>query len=99
MLARPLLAPRIRRREARRVVDHGAAAERRALQDDETQIARREQAARVVHRLQRLAFLTRELGLVAVAAFLQDADVLAAACRLGGEDGATAPRSHASDVA
>src|SRR6266852_7727975 len=99
MPARPLLAHRIRRREARRVVDHGAAAERRALQDDESEIARREQAARVVHRLQRLAFLMREVGLVAVAAFLQYDDVLAARCQLGGDDSATGTRSHDNDVA
>jgi len=99
MVTRPLLAHRIRRREARRVVDHGPAAERRALQDDESQIARREQAARVVHRLQRLALLMCEVRLVAVATLLQRDDILAASRQLGGDDPATGARAYDNDVA
>ncbi len=89
MVARPLLAHRIGCREARRIVDHGPAAQRRALQDDESQIARREQATRVVHRLQRLAFLMCEVRLVAVATLLQHDDILAARGQLGGDDATT----------
>src|SRR5438876_7818506 len=99
MVTRPLLAHRIRRREARRVVDHGPAAERRPLQYDESQIARREQAAGVVHRLQRLAFLMCEVRLVAVATLLQHDDILAARRQLGGDDPATGARAYDNDVA
>src|SRR2546428_12984273 len=99
MIARPLRAHRMRRREARRVVDHRPAAERRALKHDESQIARREQATRVVHRLQRLAFLMCEVRLVAVATLLQDDDILAARRQLGGDDPATGARAYDNDVA
>src|SRR6266566_1771211 len=87
MIARPLRAHQMRRREARRVVDHRPAAERR------------EQATRVVHRLQRLAFLMCEVRLVAVATLLQDDDILAARRQLGGDDPATSARAYDNDVA
>ncbi len=71
VLVSPLAAHAVRRVKARRVVDHGPAAERRPLQHDEPQIARREQAAGVVQRFEGFAFLMREIRFVAIAALFQ----------------------------
>jgi len=86
-------------RKARRVVDHGTATERRALQDDQTEIARGQQAARVVHRLERVAFLVREVRLVTIAAFLQHDDVLPGGGQLGRDDATTGAGADHDDIA
>src|SRR5437763_670039 len=98
MLASPCRAQRVGGRETRRVIDHVTAAECRSLQHEEAQIARREQALRIVHRLQGLALFVREVGLVPIAALLQNEDVLAARRQLGGDDAATRTRSHDDDI-
>ena len=92
---RPLPAHGFRCRETRRVIDHGAAAERRSLQHDQPEIARGQQAAGIVHRLERVALLVREVRLVAVPALLQHEDVLAGGGELSRDD-ATA-RAGADD--
>ena len=76
VFSRPLPPDGFWRREARRVVDHGAATKCRALQHDQAQIARSEHAARIVHRFERVPLLVGEVRLVAIPALLQHDDVL-----------------------
>src|SRR6267378_4503809 len=71
VLSSPLPPHRLRRRKAGRVIDHGAAAERRSLQYDQPQIARGEQAAGIIHRFERVPLLVGEIRLVAIPASLR----------------------------
>src|SRR5436190_22088073 len=99
MFAGPLMAHRIRRRKTRGVIDHGPTAQRRALQHDQPEIARREQAAGVIHRPKRVGLSMGEIGLVLVAALYQNDDVLTRGVELRGDDAAARARADDHDVA
>ncbi len=75
VLPRPLVAHAVGRSEARRIVDHGAAAQRGALQEHEAEIARGEEAAAVVQLREPFGFVVREVRFVPVRALLEHDDV------------------------
>ncbi len=99
MLLRPLVAHRCGGREARRVVDDGTAAQCRALQHHETEIARREQSPRIVQPREPVALVLREIGFVVITTFFENHDVLASSGQLGRHDGAAGARPDDHDIA
>src|SRR5204862_6514591 len=99
MFAGPLMAHRIRRRKTRGVIDHGPTAQRRALQHDQPEIARREQAAGVIHSPKRVGLSMGDIALLLVAALVQNDDVLTGGVELGGADAAARAPAEAHRVA
>ena len=99
VFCRPLPAHALRCREACRVVDHGAAAQRRALQHDQTQVTGREQPAGIVHRFERVSLQMGKVCLVAIATLLQNDHILPGGRQLGRDDATAGSRADDNDIA